>query len=344
MRKWIFGLGVPALLIAGFVGYWFYLESQLRAFVEGWIEDQREAGTQVSHGAITTGGFPLSVYAEIPAPSITTYAGQDMMTWQGETLRISFPPWDFLTYRFDSPGEHLIAMVGTDALAKWSLNAEQATGSWAIGANGAGTLTLDLGDVAAVDVLGQAFGLKALQAEVGFAAQDAPETEPRVAATAQVEGLELPEFMTAPFPPKIDSMHTEISLRSPIMPSSLPLLYLVLRDYDGQIAIDNTTLHWGELEIATTGALRVDEANYLTGQFPTRIVGYQDMIDRLQDAGMVDNLQAVGMNAVAGTMTETGTDGRPTLTLDISLTDGFVKAQDFMLMQMEPVPVAGAGS
>ncbi len=344
MRRWIFGLGVPALLIAGYIGYWFYLESQLRSFVLAWIEDQRAAGVQVSHGAITTGGFPFSVHADIPAPGLTAATGQEMLSWQGETLRISFPPWDFLTYRFDSPGEHLVAMVGHDSFAKWSIDAEAATGSWAIGSAGAADLTFDLAEVRVVDALDQHFSLAALEATIAIGPRDAPLDQPRIAATVRLEALDLPEPIAAPFPTRIDTMATRVSLYAPILPSSLPLLYLVMRDYDGRVAFEDTALRWGELSLATAGELRVDEANYLTGRFPTRVAGYDDTIARLQQAGLVGGLEAIGLGALAGAMAQTGEDGRPTMSLDIRLVDGWIRAEDFMLIQMDPVPVAGAQS
>jgi hypothetical protein len=344
VRKWMFGLGVPALLIAGYVGWWFYLEGQLRAFVVAWIEDQRAQGIDVRHGEITTGGFPLSVHADIPAPSITMVAGQDMVSWQGETLRISFPPWDFLTYRFDSPGEHLIATVSADSFAKWAVNAGAASGSWAIGSGGAGSLQLDLRDVAVTDALGQQFSLASLAASIGVAAEEAPADQPRVTASAEIAALDLPEVMTAPFPPVIERVKTTVRLFAPIMPSSLPLLYLVLRDYDGRIAVEESTLEWGELAVATEGELRVDRSNYLTGRFPTRVAGFEDTIDRLEQAGVVDELGAVGLGAVAGAMAETDAQGRETMTLDVTLVDGKLKVQDLTLLEMEPVPVAGGES
>jgi hypothetical protein len=344
VRKWIFGLGVPALLIVGYFGWWFYLEGQLRGFVTAWIEDQRAQGVDVRHGEITTGGFPFSVHADLPAPSITTAAGQDMLSWQGETLRISFPPWDFLTYRFDSPGEHLVAMVGVDSFAKWSISAGSATGSWAIGSGGAGALQLDLRDVAVVDALGQELSLASLAAAVDVASEDAPADEPRITATADLAELSLPEAMTTPFPPLIERVNTRLSLFAPIVPSSLPLLNLVLRDYQGRIAVDKSVLEWGELSIETEGELSVDSSNYLTGRFPTRVAGYEDTIARLEQAGVVDGLGAVGLGAVAGAMSETDAQGRPTMLLEITLVDGKLKVQDVTVMQMEPVPVAGAES
>ena len=340
----MFGLGLPALLIAGYVGWWYYLEGQLRGFVTAWIEDQRAQGVEVRHGEITSGGFPFSVHADLPAPSITAFAGQDMLSWQGETLRISFPPWDFLAYRFDSPGEHLVAMVGVDSLAKWSIDAGSATGSWTIGSGGAGGLQLDLRDVAVVDALGQQLSLAALAASVSVASEDAPADQPRITATADLAALALPEAMTAPFPPVIERVSTRLSLFAPIVPSSLPLLNLVLRDYGGRIVVDSSMLEWGELAIETEGELSVDGANYLTGRFPTRIAGYEDTIARLQQAGVVDGLGAAGLGAVAGAMADTDAEGRPTMTLDITLVDGKLKVQDVTLLQMEPVPVAGAES
>lgn len=340
----MFGLGIPALLVAAYVGYWFYLESQLRSFVLGWIEDQRAAGLQVSHGTIATGGFPFSVYADIPAPGITALAGEDMVSWQGESLRISFPPWDFLTYRFESPGEHLVAMVGAQSFAKWSLLAGTAAGSWAIRSGGAGALELELAQVEVVDALEQRFSLGGLAATVEFAAGDVPADVPRIAATAELTDVRMPEAIAAPFPPLVERLRTDARLQSPIVPSSLPLLWLVLRDYGGSIELAEVELGWGELAIETAGALQVDSGNYLTGRFPTRIAGYDDMIARLQQAGMIDALAATGLGALTGVMAGTGEDGRPTLALDIVLEDGLVKVQDITLFQMEPVPVAGAGS
>lgn len=344
MRKWIFGAGIPALLIAVYVGYWFYLESQLRVFVESWIEDQRAAGIQVSHGTITTGGFPFLVQADIPAPGITAATGQETVTWQGETLQISFPPWDFLTYQFDSPGEHLIAMIGANSYAKWSVEAGTASGSWSIGSGGAADLTLELGEIAVVDALNQAFTLGSMSAQAAIAAKDAPADADRVTILLKVADFGMPEALAAPYPPVIESFATDVRLVSPVMPSSLPLMFLVLRDYDGVIRLSDTTMVWGELQIATEGDLRVDGANYLTGRFPTHIAGYQETIDRLEAAGMLDGLGAIGLRTMAGAMAQSDAGGPPTVALDIKLVDGAIKVQDITVMQMEPVPVAGAQS
>ncbi|MEZ5669876.1 MAG: DUF2125 domain-containing protein [Alphaproteobacteria bacterium] len=344
MRKRIYGIGVPTLLVAGYVGYWHYLESELQRFIDEWIADQREAGVQVTHGTITTGGFPLEVYADIPAPALTATTGAQTVSWQGETLRISFVPWDFLTYRFDSPGEHLVAVIENDGFAKWALNAQRAGGSWAIDTSGGAELKLDIADVAVTDALAQNFSLGALDGTVTIAPEGAPADQAKLTATVAVSDLVLPEAIAAPFDPRIATFTTDVTLQTPVLPPSLPVLFLVLRDYDGRVVLRNTRLAWGELDISTEGELRVDAANYPAGRFPTRVTGYAETIRRLQDAGLLGELEAVGLAAVAGAMAQNEDGGRPTVSLVVELIDGLVKVQDIAVMQMAPLPVPGAQS
>ena len=342
MRKRIYGIGVPILMVAGYVGYWHYLESELQRFVGEWIEDQRAAGVQVTHGDITTGGFPLTVYADIPAPGITGRSGQDSVTWQGETLRISFPPWDFLTYSFDSPGEHLIAIIGAESYEKWSMNAERVQGSWAIKTGGGAVLQVDLGGVEVEDVLQQAYSVDMLALAIDIADENAPAAEPRVTVSADVAMLTIPEAMTMPMAPVIERFQADLALEAPVLPANLPILWLILRDYDGQLVVHNSELAWGELEIIGEGTLQVDANNYAIGSFPLQIAGYQDTIQRMEDAGFLGGLEAVGLRTVAGAMARSDDGGTARVPVIVDLIDGLVKIQEFTVMRLQPLPVPGA--
>lgn len=335
---------MPALLVAAFVGYWFYLESALRGFVVDWVEDRRAEGAQVTHGTITTGGFPFAVWADIPGPAITVQAGAEMAAWQGETLRISFPPWDFLTYDFDSPGQHLIAIVGDDSIGQWSVEADQVHGSWGIRSGGGAALQLALDSVTVDDMLGQSYSLGSLTARIDIAGEDAPPTEPRLRANGELAMLAVPAALTGPFPPLIEHVRSEVELQASVLPPSLPLLLLVLRDYDGRLLFRDTEIAWGELGLRAEGELWVDQANYLTGRIPLQVTGHQETIEALLDAGLIDAVEAGGISLVAGSMAESGSDGRPTLDLELELIDGAVKVKGVTVMQMGAMPIAGAQS
>ena len=96
--------------------------------------------------------------------------------------------------------------------------------------------------------------------------------------------------------------------------------------------------------VQAEGELWVDDANYLTGHVPLRVTGHQETIERLLDAGLLGGVEATGMSLLTGSMAEAGSDGRPTLDLELELVDGSVMVKGVPVIRMAPLPVAGAES
>ncbi len=337
LKRWTLGLTVALCVL--YVGYWFYLASELRRFVEGWIEDQRANGVVVEHGTIDVDGFPLTVRADIPHPSITAPQPDQTLSWQAESLAISFPPWDFFTYTFEMPGRHVVTGGPPEAPTTLSVDAESASGVWSMGSGDvAGQLRLMVSGVAARDEFGLTAELADGEGVLTFLAPAEPQPDSELATVdIRLAGLQLPETVETPFGPTIAAANADVRYAGPVLPDSLELLFVILRDFGGQVRIADLALDWGDLKLQSSGALSIDQTNHLAGPVDLRIEGHDVLIQSLQDAGVINGMEAFGMNAVAGGLVREDEAGTPGVEAEILMQDGELRVGGMPVMEMPPL-------
>lgn len=89
-RRWIYGAAAVAAVV--FIAYfiaWRVAAAEMKRAVHDWVANQRAAGLEISHGAISAGGFPFIPRVHVDAPAI---AAPGAWRWRGDALRIDVLP------------------------------------------------------------------------------------------------------------------------------------------------------------------------------------------------------------------------------------------------------------
>jgi len=102
-RRWLY---IPLLIGLGFFAAYGFLwragAAEMKKAVLVWVDDQRAAGMDVTHGEIKTSGFPFFLRAIIDDVAI---AAPGEWLWRGEQLAIDALPYDLNRLIFSPAGE-----------------------------------------------------------------------------------------------------------------------------------------------------------------------------------------------------------------------------------------------
>lgn len=118
-RRWLY---IP-FIIAGVIVFAYYLlwragAGQMKIAVGDWIDEQRQAGLVVNHGAIKSDGFPFFLRVHIDNPQIIS---TEEWSWRGERLSLDALPYDLNKLIFSTTGEQ---SVSAQSYGEWRINAE----------------------------------------------------------------------------------------------------------------------------------------------------------------------------------------------------------------------------
>ena len=85
-RRWLYiPWGVAAIVFLGYVMLWRAGAHEMKKAVGVWVEDQRAAGYDVSHGGLISDGFPFFLRLHIEDPHI---AAPGLWSWRTGRLTI----------------------------------------------------------------------------------------------------------------------------------------------------------------------------------------------------------------------------------------------------------------
>lgn len=321
------------LLIAAAAGYAVYWQSAARTLENGiadWAEQQRRAGYEVSYAAPEIGGFPLHLEARIDEPEIAAPPGELAWRWRGPALRLHARPWAPLDFETEAPGRHEIELEdGGDAPRVYLIDAETATGSGSFGIDGRLTRAV----VALTGVTAAEAGREGDSLRIGsVAARIVPgraeqHTEPSLAFLLALGGLALPPSAESPLGRDIEKLEIEGAVMGALPEvedeAALRAALARWRDDGGTLELDRVVAYWGALELTGDGTFALDGALQPIGAMSATIVGHDAVIDALVANGAVDPRDGSLAKVVLSVLSKPSpVDGRPELTVPLSLQDG----------------------
>lgn len=107
-RRWLYiPFAVAGLIVLAYYLLWSAGAREMKAAVDDWVFEQREAGLTVSHGAVKADGFPFFLRVHIAEPDI---ASPDGWRWRGEKLSLDALPYDLNKLIFSPTGEQAVAL------------------------------------------------------------------------------------------------------------------------------------------------------------------------------------------------------------------------------------------
>ncbi|PQA87955.1 DUF2125 domain-containing protein [Hyphococcus luteus] len=118
-RRWLYiPFAVAAVIVAGYWLLWRAGAAEMKKGVADWVEDQRNAGFEVSHGALKAEGFPFFLRVHVATPEI---AAPGVWRWRTERLTLDALPYDLNRLIFSVRSEQ---HVETADYGAWRVNAD----------------------------------------------------------------------------------------------------------------------------------------------------------------------------------------------------------------------------
>lgn len=279
-RRWLY---IP-FAIAGAVVFAYYLlwsagAREMKAAVDDWVNEQREAGLLVSHGAVKAGGFPFFLRVHISEPDI---ASPDSWQWRGEKLSLDALPYDLNKLVFSPTGEQVVALEG---YGTWRATANDLRASIAQDKARGWIFSLNIADAKATR---EEDGAEATLGSLVFdLAPDAaaPET---LTLTLAANGLQAKAAAEAY---NIAALQTVLSL------SQTHLLHggdagAAWRAAGGALTITGLFIDIEGTQLSAAGVISLDESQYPTGLMNTEIANPAGFARMLGKAGALTHNEA----------------------------------------------------
>lgn len=137
-RRWLYlPFAIAGVIVLAYYLLWRAGAGQMEKGVIAWVEDQREAGMEVSYASLRRDGFPFFLRVHIEQPYI---ASPDGWRWRAERLSLDALPYELNKVIFSPGGEQFVSapdygewrVIADDLRA--SIAADKARG-WAFSAN-----------------------------------------------------------------------------------------------------------------------------------------------------------------------------------------------------------------
>ena len=108
-RRWLYiPWAIAAIVFLGYFMLWRAGASEMKKAVGAWVEDQREAGYNVSYGTLIADGFPFFLRLHIEDAHI---AAHGLWDWQTERLTIDALPYDLNRLIFSTRSQQRISVA-----------------------------------------------------------------------------------------------------------------------------------------------------------------------------------------------------------------------------------------
>lgn len=279
-RRWLYiPFAIAAVIVFAYFLLWRAGAVQMKAAAEAWVEDQRAAGLEVSHGAMKASGFPFFLRVEIEAPEI---AAPDVWRWRGEELFLDALPYDLDKLIFSPEGEQIL---WADGYGEWraraadiraSIERDSARG-WRFAMN------IDGGEAVSADNAAR-ISLAALVADLA----PAPDEPATLSLNLAAEGVKSMAAGHNYGPGDIRTMIT-LSHTDWLTP---PAPAAQWRDAGGSLAITGLSAEFEDATLSLAGALNLDAASYPAGRLQAEIANPAGFAALLGQAGALSEQDA----------------------------------------------------
>jgi hypothetical protein len=338
VNRRLFLLIAAALVLAGMGGYtvyWFHVAGQLRKGVTDFAAQRRAEGWRVEMGGERLFGFPRRVGLDLGAVRLVTPQGAE---WSSDGLRLLVPGLDPLGPEVE------LGSVQTLRLGDWRGMVGAKTSRVRLRVDGDGDLHAFAFE-AEQPLLEQADGgpLSASHLAVDYewlrpaaAGGDQPSARFSVAARGVV--MSLPAGL--PLNNRLEDLRLDGRIMGTI-PEEAALA--AWSNAGGNVEFSRFAATWEPLELEGDGTLAFDPHLQPLVATTAHIRGWRPMLDRLSAARLVEPGAAEAAGFLLAILARPDPQGRSTLTLAVTLQDGYLYAGQLKLLQVPPLPIPAPG-
>ena len=285
-RRGLIALVGMAAVAAAYGLYWNVLADRVRVGIEQWAADRRAEGYEVSYAGLDVGGFPFQIEAAIMAPALSRPEAARPWSWRGPRLVISARPWRLSRVRLAAPGQHRI----TGAPAGRSVAVVLDAGVLGLelrfrDGKPAGAI-LKARDVVMKDKAG--VGIATLAAADITVDRPQGKTVSAVDLSANVETIQYGREPAPGLGRTTERLDLEASVTGGL-PEGLGAEALSQwRDRGGTVEIRRLDVRHGPLDVEGDGTLALDGDMQPMGAFTFLVRGFLEALDRLGEAGVIE--------------------------------------------------------
>lgn len=303
-QRWLYiPWGIAAVIFVAYVMLWRYGAGEMKKAVTLWVEDQRAAGFDVSHGALKADGFPFFLRLHVEEPHIAAPGAWD---WRTQRLTIDALPYDLNRLIFSTRSEQELSL---NNYGDWRIAAEDFRVSIANDKKRDWLAAVSIGDATATRELGGA------EASLGELIIDlAPDEADLTVLTLNVMLVEA-QANANENALNLDKLQTSLSVSEAYAMSDAD----AWRRAGGTLHIGGFFAQLEEGRFAAAGTLKLDGDGFPEGALKTEIIAPAPFIELLAKAGAL-NAQEAEKAAAALTLAAIAAGGK--LTAPIELKEG----------------------
>jgi hypothetical protein len=330
-------LGVAVLAGAALASAWWFAERSLERGIERWVAERRAEGFQIQWRQQRIGGFPLWMEARFEQPLVAQPNGATPWSWEGEELVLLARPWNPNAVMVDGLGRHILSIRGLPQPLKLTSDGFRALLKFESGLPRQGEVALTQ----------PALWSESERPDASARRLDlAIDKWPRAGADEKTESgaghLSVGELVLAPrfadrlpFREPIDLTITAAVFGS--LPAGPPGPALASwRDAGGIVEVSRLELAWGPLGLSGNGTVALDEQMRPLGAGTAVIHGWDEALERLVQAGLVQPRQASIARVVLTAMSKPSPAGAE-VTVPLTAQDGRLSVGPVPVTRLPPV-------
>jgi hypothetical protein len=313
-------LGIVLVVAFGaYTAFWWIAAGKIADAATAWRDSVRAQKIDASWETMRVAGYPFSFRLELAGAALKNEASLPAAELQAPALDASIRPWNFHAVWLDAP-DGLSTALGPAGIPFARISAEHGSGAAAIGDNGRITIWLSLRD--AKGELAVPLSARSLDAwAILPGGTPATHQDAGMAFAASLRGLAVP---VAPpgLKDTIDEIGFGVTLMGAFPPGPLAQAAAKWRDAGGSLDLDHLDLRWGDIRVAGSGTLALDNTLQPVGSLSGGVAGFDPLLTALVAAGRIKAGDARMARLALALLAKPGPDGRPEITSSLSIQDG----------------------
>ncbi|KIL97963.1 hypothetical protein CCC_01024 [Paramagnetospirillum magnetotacticum MS-1] len=323
----------------GYTAYWFHVAGQLRKGIEDFAASRRADGWHLDYGPVALFGFPGQIGLDLGALNLSTPSG---LAWSSDGVRLRLPGLDPMGPVLDLGTSHTLAMgnewrgivTTTGATVRLRVDGDGDLHDFAFEA---GRLALEQPGAGPLTAERLAIRYEWLNPP------DPGHEKPSAGFALNAQGVEMGLPADLPFNRRLDLVRVEGRIMGTI-PDTAPLSALAAwSNAGGTVELDKLAVDWAPLSLEADGTFAFDPMLQPLIATTARIRGWKEVVSRLVEAKLMEPGMASAAEILLAILARPDPQGRPTLTLSVTVQDGDLYAGQVKLLRLPPLPITPPG-
>ncbi|WP_120497826.1 DUF2125 domain-containing protein [Kiloniella sp. EL199] len=331
----ISGLVLCILFVCFSVAFWFWAANQMETSLNRWSEKQQSRGFEISHGPLSTSGFPFLVRAELEEPRIKSPEG---WYWQTSRLKAEATPWSPLSMEVDLSEEHIIDGLPNNHPAI-TIKSDQAKSTVQLTLEGELlNARLQADKLVVIRESHHPLTITTLDTTLGPlkpASTVNPLQEFNILIKAQ--DINHPELDKTPLEGPITQLNLDGTLYGAVPKAKLKKALHIWRDTGGFLSLHDMSLRWGPLLMDARGKITIDNLLRPSGNLDSRIEGAGAVVKKLEKTGLINKGQSFGIKLSLAALGKTNERGRHEINVPLIMKDGWLSIGPVTLLRLPPI-------